>query len=234
MTKQRKLAGEKDGLKPVETSFPTVGIGASAGGLGALQTFLAEIPPDTGAAYVVIVHLEPAHTSELAEILARKAHIPVQQVNGKMALEPDNIYVIPPNKQLRILNREIDSLAFDEPRGRRSPIDLFFRSLADQHGDGFAVILTGAGSDGTVGAKAIKEAGGLILVQDPNEAEYPSMPRSAIATGLADVVLPVRELGRQLVDLIKNKAHIPAEYPAGKRRGDIQAHPLLLAHPDGP
>ncbi len=211
MTKERKLAGEKGVLRPVEGSFPVAGIGASAGGLSALQTFLAEIPPDTGAAYVVIVHLEPAHTSELAEILARKAHIPVRQVDKRMALERDNIYVIPPNRQLRLVNGEIDSLAFDEPRGRRSPIDLFFRSLADQHGDGFAVILTGAGSDGTVGAKAIKEAGGLILVQDPNEAEYPSMPRSAIAAGLADVVLPVRELGRQLVDLIKNKAHIPAE-----------------------
>ena len=211
MTKKRTLAGENDDLKPVEASFPTVGIGASAGGLSALQTFLREIPAGTGAAYVVIVHLEPAHASELAEILARKAHIPVRQVDKRMTLEPDNIYVIPPNRQLRVVNGEIDSLAFDEPRGRRSPIDLFFRSLADQHGDGFAVILTGAGSDGAVGAKAIKEAGGIILVQDPDEAEYPSMPRSAIATGLADVVLPVRELARQLVELIKSKARIPAE-----------------------
>ena len=211
MTKKRTLAGENDDLKPVEASFPTVGIGASAGGLSALQTFLREIPAGTGAAYVVIVHLEPAHASELAEILARKAHIPVRQVDKRMTLEPDNIYVIPPNRQLRVVNGEIDSLAFDEPRGRRSPIDLFFRSLADQHGDGFAVILTGAGSDGAVGAKAIKEAGGIILVQDPDEAEYPSMPRSAIATGLADVILPVRELARQLVELIKSKARIPAE-----------------------
>ncbi|MGO9544200.1 MAG: CheR family methyltransferase, partial [Rhodomicrobium sp.] len=173
--------------------------------------FLGEIPPGTGAAYVVIVHLEPTHTSELAEILARKAHIPVSQVNTKLTLEPDNIYVIPPNRGLLITDHEIATYTFDEPRGRRSPIDQFFRSLADQHGDGFAVVLTGAGSDGTVGAKAIKEAGGLILVQDPNDAEYPSMPRSAIATGLADVVLPVRELARQLVELIKNKAHLPAD-----------------------
>ncbi len=195
----------------VANEFPTVGIGASAGGVSALQAFFQEIPPDTGAAYVVIVHLEPAHTSELAEILARKAHIPVQQVNLKMQLQPDNIYVIPPNRRLIITGDQIDAVAFEDPRGRRSPIDQFFRSLADQHGDGFAVVLTGAGSDGAVGAKAIKEAGGLILVQDPDEAEYPSMPRSAIATGCADVIVPVKELGRQLVDLIKTKAHISPE-----------------------
>lgn len=212
MTKGKKPAGRNGPTAPsVESSFPTVGIGASAGGVSALQAFIQEIPPDTGAAYVIIVHLEPAHASELAEILARKTRMPVQQVKKKMMLEPNKIYVIPPNRQLIISNHEIDSVAFDEPRGRRSPIDQFFRSLADQHGDGFAVVLTGAGSDGAVGAKAIKEAGGLILVQDPDEAEYPSMPRSAIATGLADVILPVRELGRQLVELIKAKAHVPTE-----------------------
>jgi two-component system CheB/CheR fusion protein len=215
MPKRKKSAAASDvpDVTPpqAEPSFPTVGIGASAGGVSALQTFLNEIPPTTGAAYVIIVHLEPTHASELAEILARKAHMPVRQVNKKMTLEPDNIYVIPPNRRLLITDHEIATFVFDEPRGRRSPIDQFFRSLADQHGDGFAVVLTGAGSDGAVGAKAIKEAGGLILVQDPNEAEYPSMPRSAIATGLADVVLPVRELGRQLVELIKAKAHVPAE-----------------------
>ena len=137
--------------------------------------------------------------------------MPVQQVNRKVRLEPNKIYVIPPNRRLLLTDHEIATFSFDEPRGKRSPIDQFFRSLADQHGDGFAVVMTGAGSDGTVGAKAIKEAGGLILVQDPNEAEYPSMPRSAIATGLADVVLPVRDLARQLVELLKIKAHVPAE-----------------------
>jgi two-component system CheB/CheR fusion protein len=212
MAKGKAPGGEKDSLKPqVETSFPTVGIGASAGGVTALQHFFQEIPPDTGAAFVVIVHLEPNYTSELAEILGRRTQMTVQQVNRKVPLEPNKIYVIPPNRRLLITDHEIATFSFDEPRGKRSPIDQFFRSLADQHGDGFAVVLTGAGSDGAVGAKAIKEAGGLILVQDPAEAEYPSMPRSAIATGLADVVLPVRELSRQLVELLKIKAHVPAE-----------------------
>ena len=212
MAKEKTLEGEKNSLKPqVEISFPTVGIGASAGGVTALQQFFQEVPPDTGAAFVVIVHLEPNYTSELAEILGRKTQMPVQQVNRKVRLEPNKIYVIPPNRRLLLTDHEIATFSFDEPRGKRSPIDQFFRSLADQHGDGFAVVMTGAGSDGTVGAKAIKEAGGLILVQDPNEAEYPSMPRSAIATGLADVVLPVRDLARQLVELLKIKAHVPAE-----------------------
>ncbi len=233
MKKSKNASGEKNGTKPalptppVENDFPTVGIGASAGGLGALQTFLQEIPPDTGAAYVVIVHLEPAHTSELAEILARKAHIPVQQVNRKMQLRPDNIYVIPPNRRLVMTDHHIDAMAFQDPHGRRSPIDQFFRSLADQHGDGFAVVLTGAGSDGALGSKAIKEAGGLILVQDPDEAEYPSMPRSAIATGCADLILPVKELGRQLVELIRTKAHISLENFLGGEEETIRG---ILAH----
>ncbi len=214
MAMGKKPAGEMDcsdaGLE-VGTPFPTVGVGASAGGVAALQQFFQEIPADTGAAYVVIVHLEPTHTSELAEILAKKAHMPVQQVNQKAPLQPNNIYVIPPNRQLLLTDHEISSFPFDEPRGKRFPIDHFFRSLADQRGDGFAVVLTGAGSDGAIGAKAIKEAGGIILVQDPAEAEYPSMPRSAIATGLAGVVAPVRVLARQLVELVKAGANVSAE-----------------------
>src|SRR5262249_48943599 len=100
----------------------------------------------------------------------------------------------------------------DQPRGQRAPIDLFFRSLAEQQGDVFAVILTGAGSDGAIGVKAVKEAGGIILVQDPSEAEYPSMPRSAIATGIADFILPVRDLAARLVELVRNKDSVSVEH----------------------
>src|SRR5262249_56627083 len=102
-----------------------------------------------------------------------------------------HIYVIPPNRRLKITDDEVAADAFDEPRGQRAPIDLFLRSLAEQHGDGFAIVFTGAGSDGAAGVKAVKEAGGIILVQDPNEAEYASMPRSAICTGATDVILPI-------------------------------------------
>ena len=110
-----------------------------------------------------------------------------------------------------MVDHEISALEFDEPRGQRSPIDLFFRSLAEKLGDGFAVILSGAGSDGALGVRAVKEAGGIILVQDPGEAEYSSMPRSAIAMGVADFVLPTRDLVKRLVDLIriKESASVP-------------------------
>jgi two-component system CheB/CheR fusion protein len=190
-------------------AFPTVGIGASAGGLKVLQAFFGHIPADLGAAYVVIVHLDPEYQSELAAILGQRTSMPVVQVQDRIPLEPNSVYVIPPNRRLLISDHTIGTFPFEEPRGRRAPIDQFFRSLADQHGDGFAVILSGAGSDGSLGVKAIKEGGGLILVQDPEEAEYPSMPRSAIATGIADVVAPVAGIAAQISELIRTKQHLP-------------------------
>jgi two-component system CheB/CheR fusion protein len=162
-------------------------------------------------AYVVVVHLDPARQSELASIPAAHTSMPVIRVDKRMPLEPGRVYVIEPDRRLQIADHEIASVAFDEPRGRRAPIDLFFRSLAEQRGDGFAIILTGAGADGAVGVRAVKEAGGLILVQDPSEAEYPSMPRSAIATGVADFILPVREIAAQLEPLLDSKQRVQSE-----------------------
>src|SRR5499427_8711689 len=182
-----------------------VGLGASAGGIHALQAFFESVPNDTGAAFVVIVHLDPQFRSELPAILAARTSMPVLQVATTEQLQPDHVYVIPPDRQLRLTDHEISTVEFDEPRGRRAPIDLFFRSLAEQHGDGFAIILSGAGADGAIGVKDVKEAGGIILVQDPSEAEYPSMPRSAIATGIADLVLPVREVATRLARIIRSK-----------------------------
>lgn len=150
--------------------LPVVGIGASAGGLHALQTFFRALPSDTGAAYVVIVHLDPEHQSELARILGMCTAMPVAEVKDREAIAANHVYVISPNRRLLIAEDEISTAPFDEPRGLRMPIDQFFRSLAEQHGDGFAIILTGAGTDGANGVKAIKEHGGLILVQDPREA----------------------------------------------------------------
>jgi two-component system CheB/CheR fusion protein len=211
----------------VEASFPTVGIGASAGGLKVLQTLFDNLPPDLGAAYVVIVHLDPEHQSELAAILAAHTKMPVSQVVRKVPLEPNKVYVIPPNRRLLVTDHDIATFAFDEPRGHRAPIDQFFRSLADQHGDGFAIVLSGAGSDGTVGVKAIKEGGGIILVQDPAEAEYSSMPRSAVATGLADFVLPAKEIAGQLTELIRAKKHIP---PRDLADDDEEIFRRIIAH----
>src|SRR5207237_9595902 len=115
-------------------------------------------------------------------------------VNTTATLKPDHVYVIPPDRQLRIVDHEVSAVPFDKPRGQRAPIDLFFRSLASQSVARCAVILSGAGSDGAVGVTAIKEPAGSVLVQEPEEAEYPSMPRSAIATDVADSVLPMREM----------------------------------------
>ena len=194
---------------PNEASrIPVVAIGASAGGIQALQTFLKAMPADTGAAFVVILHLDPEHRSDLSSILAARTPMPVTQVQNRISIEPNHVYVIPPNRQLIVCNSSLDTCDFTEQRGRRAPIDHFFRSFASKLGDGFAVILTGAGSDGSVGVKAIKEAGGLIFVQDPNEAEYPSMPRSAIATGCVDDVLPLRGLAERIAALIPVKQHI--------------------------
>src|SRR3954466_7643965 len=207
---ERNEEAEPSGPKTI-----VVGIGASAGGVRALQHLFASLPAKTGAAYVVVVHLDPDMRSEMSNILAARTHMPVLQVGSPVPLQPDHVYVIPPDRRLHITDDEIATAEFDEPRGKRAPIDLFFRSLADQHGDGCAVILTGAGSDGAVGVRAVKESGGIILVQDPSEAEYPSMPRSAIATGIADFVLPVREIAARLVELVQEKRENGAQAQAG-------------------
>jgi two-component system CheB/CheR fusion protein len=213
--------------KPGSPKPFTVGIGASAGGVQALQAFFGALPDDTGAAFVVVVHLDPQSRSDLPGILATRTRMPVTQVGGPEHLQANHVYVIPPDRRLRITDHEISAVEFEEPRGQRTPIDLFFRSLAEQHGDGLAIILTGAGSDGAIGVRAVKEAGGIILVQDPAEAEYPSMPRSAIATGIADVVLPLRELAARLVELIQNKDLLTV---ADGRKFDDELVRRILAH----
>jgi two-component system, chemotaxis family, CheB/CheR fusion protein len=194
-----------------QARVPVASIGASAGGIAALQAFFDALPERVGAAFVVIVHLDPEHGSDLHRIIAARTTMRVVEVTSDQPIEADTIYVIPPNRRLLVSADRISSAPFEEPRGQRAPIDQFFRSVADQHGDGFAIILTGAGSDGAVGVKAVKEAGGLILVQDPNEAEYPSMPRSAIASGVADFVLPVREIAARIPELVRSKEQLAAE-----------------------
>jgi two-component system CheB/CheR fusion protein len=197
---------DKDGGRTRGPSEPVlVLIGASAGGLRALQTLFDELPSDTGAAFVVVVHLDPQHRSDLARILGAHTQMTVVQVDKTAKLLADHVYVIPPDRRLEVRDHEVLASQFDEPRGKRAPIDLLFRSVANRLGDGFAVILSAAGSDGAVGVKAVKEAGGIILVQDPSEAEYSSMPRSAIETGVADFVLPISQLARRLGELIASK-----------------------------
>lgn len=214
MKDQDAAAGKPAIQQPEQAGHPSqtmvVGIGASAGGLKTLQIFFEAVAPDLGVAFVVIVHLHPEYRSEMAALLAIHTPMPVTQVTETVPLEPNHIYVIPPNQQLFAANNQLSLAPFSEPRGLRTPIDYFFNSLAETHGDGFAIVLSGGGSDGTSGLKSIKEQGGLVLVQDPLEAEYDSMPRSAIATGLADLVLPVRELAARLPALVRNKSNFQA------------------------
>jgi len=206
---------------------PIVGIGASAGSVRALQTFFDELPDDTGAAFVVIIHLSPGNRSELDNILANRTRMPVKQVADQARLESNHVYVIAPNRRLKIADGIVAALPFEEPHAHRAPIDLFFRSLAEQDGAAFAVILTGAGSDGAIGVRAIKEAGGIVLVQDPDEAEYASMPRNAIATDTADFVLPIREIPGRLGELIASRATAAS---VRGRSGDEDLLGRILAH----
>ncbi len=191
-----------------------VGIGASAGGVEALKEFFRVVAPDLGLAYVVVVHLAPDRPSEMAAILGHSTEMPVAQVgdHDRVPLEPDHVYVIAPDRKLEVVDGSIGAARFDEPRGRHAAIDVFFRSLAAQHADGFAIILSGSGSDGALGAKAVKESGGLVLVQSPSEAAHPQMPNAVINAGLADRVLPVAELAAAMSTLAFNKRRITASF----------------------
>src|SRR5262245_6293867 len=180
---------------------PVVGLGASAGGLEAFQTFLAATPIDSGLAFVLVQHLDPNHESMLAELFPRRTEMPVQQVTDGMPIEPNNVYLIPPNASLSIAEGILRLSNFAEPRGFRRPIDDFFRSLAvDQAGNAACIVLSGTGGDGSEGLRAVKEAGGLTLVQDPETAKYDGMPKSAVATGLVDKVLKVQTMPAAIRD----------------------------------
>lgn len=189
-------------------SMIVAAIGASAGGIQALQAFFQALPSEPGAAFVVVIHLSPEHRSLLPAIIAAKSTMLVEPVTRTMPLEENRVYVIPPDRRLEITHGDITSLPFDEPRGHRAPIDLLFHSLAEMQGNGFAVVLSGGGSDGAAGVKSVKAAGGLVLVQDPSEAAHDSMPRAAIATGTADLVMPVRELAAAVAELARAQGRI--------------------------
>ncbi len=178
-----------------------IGIGASAGGLEALQDFLANLPENHQYAIVIVQHLDPDHDSLLSSLLSKRTKTPVHTANEGVKVEPGNIYLIAPGDSLTVSEGVLHTEDFAKPRGRRRPIDQFFESLADNSGsNAVAVILSGTGSDGSNGIRAIKEQGGLVFVQDPEQAKYDGMPRSAIETGAHDLVLPVGEM----VDVLKD------------------------------
>ncbi len=181
-------------------SFPIVGIGASAGGLEALEQFLGRVPAGSGMAFVIVQHLDPTHKGIMPELLQRATGMKVIQVKDRTRVRPDCVYVIPPNKDMSILHGVLHLLEPAAPRGLRLPIDFFLRSLAqDQQEHSIGVILSGMGSDGTLGLRAIKEKAGVVLVQEPATAKFDGMPRSAIDAGLADIVAPVDELPGKII-----------------------------------
>lgn len=190
-----------------ENYFPIVGIGVSAGGLEALEQFFENMPHDNGMAFIVIQHLDPDHPSMMPELLQRITPMKVYQATDRLIVKPDHVYVIPPNKSMSIMNGILHLFQPIETRGLRLPIDYFFRSLAiDQKDKSIGIILSGMGTDGSLGFKAIKESNGLLLVQEPSDAKFEAMPRSAINAVQVDVIAKASELPRKLIEFIK---HIP-------------------------
>jgi two-component system CheB/CheR fusion protein len=180
--------------------FPIVGIGASAGGLEALEQFLRHVPEKSGMAFVVIQHLDPTHRGTMVELLQRASGMRVVEAEDRLPVEPDRVYVIPPGKDMSILHGVLHLMPQQMPRGLNLPIDYFFRSLADdQQERSIGVVLSGMGSDGTLGLRAIKEKAGAGFVQALASAKFDGMPRSAIDAGLADVVAPADELPNRIV-----------------------------------
>lgn len=222
-------SGQQSENVPGDRSVPQfliTGIGASAGGVQALQTFFKNVPDRSGIAYVVILHLSPDHDSMLAEILKLATSMPVTQVKEKVLIKPDHVYVVPPDHHLIVEDESIvvsKNILLEE---RRAPIDIFFRSLGDTHGErSVCVVLSGTGANGSMGLKRVKEKGGAIYVQDPQEAEFSEMVRHAMDTGLVDEVLPVSAIPARIIAYRNNfgiqRIPVEADNDADKQRKDL-------------
>ena len=193
------------GKQGARHDFPIVGIGASAGGLEALELFLRNVPTESGMAFVIIQHLDPTHKGIMVELLQRTTTMKVVQAKDSTAVKPNCVYVIPPNKYMSILHGVLHLLDPVAPRGLRLPIDFFFRSLADDSEErSIGVILSGMGTDGTMGLKAIKEKAGVVFVQEPESAKFDGMPKSAVDAGLADVVAQVEALPDKIIAYLQH------------------------------
>ena len=199
-----KQIGPKDRKPRAKKSFPIVGIGASAGGLEAIETFFTHVPTSVGMAFVVIQHLSPQHRSILGDILKKDTSMKVVEVQDGMRIVPNCIYLNPPDKEVGIFNGIFQLVEPDKSRKIRLPIDHFFRSLAEEQAEkAICIILSGTGSDGTLGLEAVKGVGGLTMAQAEQQAKYPGMPRSAVDTGMVDLVLPVEKMPGELVNYVK-------------------------------
>jgi len=193
--------------------FPIVGIGSSAGGLEALQTLFRGLPPNSGFGFIVAAHLDPTQESHLSGLLGRCTEMPVVQIEQPAGVEPDHLYVIAPDQELTIKDGVVRPHKPTAPRGHRHPVDLFFRSLAEDQGPrAIAIVLSGTGTNGSLGLRFIKTEGGIAIAQDPATAAFQGMPRSAIGTGIVDLVLAPENMPDALLSLAR---HPYVREPAG-------------------
>ncbi len=199
-----------------------VGVGASAGGLEALEAFFTAMPADSAMAFIVIQHLSPDYKSMMVELLSKRTAMPVRRAEEGMLVEANSVYLIPPKKNLTIFHGKLLLSESDHSRGINLPIDIFLRSLADDQAEkAIGVILSGTGSDGVRGIRAIKEAGGMVTVQSEESARFDGMPRAAIGTGLADFILPPDEMPPKLIAFSRHPYAVKAD------------RPILLSDEDG-
>ncbi len=200
-------------------AFHIVGMGGSAGSLEAFEEFFRNMPADSGMAFVLVSHLDPTHKGVMPELLQRVTSMKVHQVRDGMKVQPNHVYVIPPNKDMSLMHGTLQLLKPSMPRGLRMPIDFFFRHLAEDQGEmAIGIILSGMGTDGTLGLKAIKEKLGMAMVQDTNSAKYNGMPQSAINTGLADYIAQANELPEKLMGYVSHFSVVNKKLPQIDRR----------------
>ena len=214
--------------KRTSIDFPVVALGASAGGLDAFKKFFDALPANSGMAFVLIQHLDPTHESMMVDLLAGHTPMKVLQATDGMQLERDHVYLIPPGAYLAISDGTLRLSKPLERHGARMPFDFFLRSLAEECGErAICAILSGTGTDGSLGLKAVKEKGGLVIVQDPEEAAFDGMPRSAIMSGGADLVLAVAKIPQALVRYGRQtyvKAGAEGCASLGHRPGSVRGH----------
>jgi two-component system CheB/CheR fusion protein len=230
---EQELADQLDDLVPSHGyhKVPVVALGGSAGSIEALQQFFAAMPPKSGLAFVVVIHLSPDHDSMLTEVIQHHTRMKVVKVSGTLVLDASTVYVIPPGKVLQAQDGELRLADIPEGRARHVVVDVFFRTLADSHGaHAAAVVLSGMDSDGAIGIKRVKERGGLTVAQDPEQAAHASMPRHAIDTGMVDWVLPVEDMPARLLSYfrLENAVELPpedgpAETDARREAADAEA-----------
>lgn len=220
--------------KSAPKSFPVVGLGASAGGLEALKAFFTKVPPTSGMAFIVLVHMTPNQPSLMPALLQKIASIPVSAAEDGEVLEPNRAYIIPPNKDISVYNGKIQLLDMTTKRGLL-PIDYFFRSLAqDQGNHAVAIVLSGMGTDGTLGIKEIKVNDGLVFVQSEESAGYDGMPRSAINTGIVDMIMAPADMPEKLIRYFSHPAprsqDIPATLPVKEEGWIHKIYAILRSH----